>query len=98
MATFIGLLKFTVKGAEDYRESPDRERQFAATAEGKGLSNILAYWTIGSYDGVLLFDAENDETASRAMLELAGEGYVSVEALMRAFNQTEFSSVIGSVG
>ena len=59
-----------------------------------GVKVTGTFWTMGYFDGVMVFEAPNDETATAAMLHLAGQGYVHTTTA-RAFEADEFSKVIG---
>ena len=67
MATFITTIKFTQQGIQGIRESPKRAAAFKSAAKKMGVKVTGIYWTLGSFDGVLIFDAANDETATAAM-------------------------------
>ena len=54
------------------------------------------YWTIGGYDGVLIFEAPNDETAAALLLSLGAKGNVRTKTL-RAFNSEEISGILNSL-
>jgi uncharacterized protein with GYD domain len=97
MATFITTIKFTEKGVQGIQESPKRAAAFKAAAKKMGVKISGLYWTLGSFDGVLIFDAPDDETATAAILSLASRGNV-VTATTRAFDSTEFEKVVGLLG
>ena len=52
------------------------------------------YWTLGSFDGVVILEAPNDETATAAMLHLSSQGNVQTTTA-RAFDSSEIEKVIG---
>ena len=94
MATFITTIKFTEQGIEDIRKSTKRAAAFKAAAKKMGVKVTNIYWTIGDSDGVLIFDAPNDETATAAMLFLSRQGNVRTTTA-RAFDSSEIEKVIG---
>ena len=94
MATFITTIKFTQKGLDGISESTKRTAAFKAAAKKMGVKVTGTFWTMGYFDGVMVFEAPNDETATAAMLHLAGQGYVHTTTA-RAFEADEFSKVIG---
>lgn len=59
-----------------------------------GVKVTSIYWTLGYFDGVIIFQAPDDETATAAMLTLAGQGNVHTTTA-RAFDSTEFDKVAG---
>jgi uncharacterized protein with GYD domain len=94
MATFITTIKFTEQGIENIHESPKRATAFKSAAKKLGVKVTEIYWTLGSFDGVLIFDASNDETATAAMLQLSSQGNVQTTTA-RAFDLSEIEKVIG---
>ncbi len=53
------------------------------------------YWSLGRFDGFIIFDAPNDETAIAAILQLASAGNVT-PATARAFEANEIEKILGS--
>lgn len=96
MATFISLISLTQHGEADVQSSVDRANAFRSTAEQVGAQVKDVYWTLGSCDGVLIFDAPNDETAASLLLSLGAKGSVRSQT-MRAFNSEEMQSVLSSM-
>ena len=94
MATFISTIKFTQQGIQSIHESPKRAAAFKSAAKKLGVKVIDIYWTLGSFDGILVFDALNDETATAAMLQLSAQGNVQTTT-SRAFDSGEIEKVIG---
>lgn len=94
MATFIATIKFTQKGLDGISESAKRAAAFKLTAKKMAVKVTATYWTIGCFDGVVIFEAPDDETAAAAMLHLAGQGYVHTTTA-RAFEAGEIGKVVG---
>jgi uncharacterized protein with GYD domain len=94
MATFITTIKFTEQGIQNIHESPKRAAAFKSAAKKMGVKVTDIYWTLGSFDGVVILDAPDDETATAAMLHLASLGNVHT-ATARAFNSSEIEKVFG---
>ena len=94
MATFITTIKFTEQGIQSIRESPKRAAAFKSAAKKMGVKVTDEYWTLGGFDGVIIFDAPNDETATAAMLHLSSQGNVHTTTA-RAFDSSEIEKVIG---
>ena len=97
MATFITTIKFTEKGIEEIHKSPKRAAALKAAAKKMGVKVTDIYWTLGESDGVLIFDAADDETAAAAMLYLSAQGNVHTTTT-RAFGSTEMEKVLGLMG
>ena len=94
MATFITTFKFTEQGIQNIRESPKRAAAFKSAAKKLGVKVTGIYWTLGSFDGVVVFDAPDDERATAAMLYLSSQGNVQTTTA-RAFDSGEIEKVIG---
>jgi uncharacterized protein with GYD domain len=97
MATFITTIKFTEKGLQAIRESPKRSAAFKTAAKKLGVKVLEIYWTLGSFDGVIVFEAPDDETATAAMLQLSALGNVHTTTA-RAFRAQEMEKVVGRLG
>jgi uncharacterized protein with GYD domain len=97
MATFITTIKFTQQGIENIRESPKRATAFKSAAKKLGVKVTDVYWTLGSFDGLLIFEAPDGETATAAMLQVASLGNVQTTTA-RAFDASEIEKVIGMLG
>ena len=96
MATFVALINFTESGMRDIDQSPRRADAFIAQARSVGIDIKSLYWTTGSHDGVLIFDAPDDGSAAGLLLSLARAGNVRTETL-RAFDRTEFETVLSKM-
>jgi len=92
MNTYISLLHFTHQGAQAFRESPMRAAAFTAAAKKAGVRVRELFWTVGQYDGAIVFEAQSEEAATSAMLALAALGNVRTQTL-RAFNSKEFKAI-----
>ena len=97
MATFITTIKFTQQGLQDIHKSPKRAAAFKSAAKKMGVKVTNEYWTLGEFDGVIIFDAPDDETATAAMLYLSSQGNVHTTTA-RAFGSTEMEKVVGILG
>ncbi len=97
MPTYISLLKWTQLGDKNVKEMRKGETAFARAAQKLGLRVVNAFWTMGQYDGVLIFEAPNDETATAAALSLCSSGGVTTQT-MRAFSAEEMEEIVGLLG
>jgi uncharacterized protein with GYD domain len=93
MPTYIALTQFTHQGVQNIHESPHRAAAFRAAAKKAGVKVRELYWTMGAYDGAIVFEAANDEAATGLMLALSSLGNVKTQTL-RAFNAAEFSAIV----
>jgi uncharacterized protein with GYD domain len=97
VATFIATVKFTEKGIQGIRDTGKRAAAFKAAAKKMGVKVTGVYWTLGYFDGVIIFDAPDDESATAAMLYLSGQGHVHTTTC-RAFQTGEIEKVVGMLG
>ncbi len=93
MATFIALINFTHQGETHAKDSPQRADAFRSKAEKLGCKVKDIFWTLGSYDGVLVLEAPDDESAAAALLSLDALGNVRTQTL-RAFSAAEIKAVV----
>ena len=94
MATYITTLKFTEKGIHGIRETGKHVAAFKAAVKKMGVKVTGTYWTLGYFDGVCIFEAPDDETATAAMLHLSAQGNVHTTTA-RAFDSAEIEKVVG---
>jgi uncharacterized protein with GYD domain len=93
MPTYVTLINWTDQGVKGFKDTVDR---YEAAQEAMGQSGVSfkdVYWTIGPYDIVGILDAPDDETATAALLSVAGQGNIRTTSL-RAFSASEMRSVI----
>lgn len=96
MATFITTIKFTDQGEKNIQETTKRAASFKATAKKMGVKVVGQYWTLGNFDGLLIFDAPDDETATALMLYLGSLDNVHTSTA-RAFVASEMESVLSKM-
>ena len=96
MATYVALIKFTERGVKDIKDTCKRTGDFKAHAKKHGIEVKEQYWCIGAYDGVIVFDAPDDETATAAMLSLSSRDNVTTQTL-RSFNAAEMAKILGEI-
>ena len=93
MPTYLALITFTPQGLQNLHESTHRAAAFKATAKKAGVKVTHQFWTLGGYDGAILFEARDDAAATGVMLKLSGLGNVHTKT-MRAFSPAEFSAIV----
>ena len=96
MATFISTLKFTDQGIQNIKHTCERADAFKAAAERMGVKVRDIYWTLGPFDGVAIFDASDDETATALMLQVGSKGSVKTETC-RAYQAEEMQGILGKL-
>ena len=96
MATFIATIQFTELGIKNIRDTTKRATAIKTAAKKMGIKVNDVYWTLGSFDGVLIFDAPDDETATALMLHVASLGNVKTRTA-RAFDAAAMEKILGSM-
>jgi uncharacterized protein with GYD domain len=94
MPTYVTLIKFTEKGVQASKDTCKRAADFKASARKLGIVINEQYWCLGAFDGLIIFDAADDETATAAMLALSSLGFVTTETL-RSFTLADMSKILG---
>lgn len=93
MKRFISLITLTDQGRATIQDSPKRADGFIEQATAAGAKINALYWTTGGYDGILSFDAEDEEMATALMLKLSTAGNVRTHTL-QAFRREEFDRIL----
>jgi uncharacterized protein with GYD domain len=96
MATYVTTIKFTSKGIEEVQDTYKRAAAFKTSAKKLGVKVTNIYWTFGPFDGLLVYEAADDEGAMTAMLQLSSQGYVQT-ATARAFSASDMERILGSL-
>jgi uncharacterized protein with GYD domain len=94
MATFITTMHFTEQGIKAVRETCDRSVAFKATAKKMGVKVTGMYWTLGAFDGVMICEAPDEETATAVLLHLGSQGNIRTQTV-RAYNAAEMQTILG---
>lgn len=97
MTRYVVLLNFSKEGVGAIKSSVDRAREFKAAAAKMGASVESQYWTLGEYDGVFVLSAPDEATAAALVLELGRRSSVRT-TMLRAFDETEFKTIVEKVG
>jgi len=96
MPTYVALLKWTGRGAENVKDSPGRLDAGRKTFEKIGVKIKDTYLTMGRYDLVCIIEAPDDETLASAMLTLGSQGNIQSETL-KAFTEDQYRKICASV-
>ena len=96
MATFVSTINFTRQGITNIRDTTKRAASFTSEAQKMGVEVTEMLWTLGAADGLLIFEAPDDKTASALMLQLASLGNVQTQTT-RAFREAEMSQILSKL-
>jgi uncharacterized protein with GYD domain len=93
MPAYVTLFNFTQQGIKDVKESAQRAKSAREAWEAAGGRFIGIWWTFGQYDGVVIHEAPDDETANRLLLKTGMQGDVRTTT-MRAFGEEEIAGIL----
>lgn len=96
MATFITTIRFTEQGISKINKTTKRANAFKAAAKKMGVKVKDIFWTLGAFDGAIVLDAPDDETAAAALLQLDISGNVH-STTARAFNAAEMGKILAKL-
>ena len=96
MGTYVLLLNFTDQGIRNVKDTAKRAEAFKRIADKAGAKVKEVYWTLGQYDGVLIFEAPEEATATALGLSLGSLGSVRTQTL-RAFSAEEIGRIIAKM-
>ena len=96
MARYISLIRFADQGIRNVKDTVKRGDTAMAEAEKLGMKIIEEYWTMGAYDGVVVFDAPDDETMTAFACKVSSFGNVKTET-MRAFPKQEMEGILSKI-
>jgi uncharacterized protein with GYD domain len=93
MPRYVVLVNWTEQGIKNVKETLQRTDSGGEIAEKHGLTLEQAYWTVGPYDMVTIFEAPDDEALSAHLLEIGSLGNVRTTTL-RAYDEEELSGIL----
>jgi len=93
MSTFVCLFNWTDQGIKNVRDTTKRSERFKAAIKKAGGSVKGIYWTLGRYDGLIVFEAPDESSATAIMLSGGALGSVRTETL-RAFDAEEMDKIL----
>ena len=93
MPTCVVLVNWTDQGIRNVKHTTERMDHGGQFAEKHGLKVEQAYWTVGAYDMVAIFEAPDDEALSAHLLEIGSSGNVRTTTL-RAYDEEEMSGIL----
>jgi uncharacterized protein with GYD domain len=97
MATYISLASFTDQGIRSVKDTAKRADAVAEMAKKFGVTAKEFYWTLGSFDVVVIFDAPDDASMSALGMAIGSAGNVRTQTL-RAFSRDEMNGVLRKLG
>ena len=98
MPRYVVLVNWTEQGVRNVKETLQRTDSGGELAEKHGLKLEQAYWTVGPYDMVVIFEAPDDEAISAHLLEVASSMGTVRTITLRAFDREEMRGIIERLG
>jgi uncharacterized protein with GYD domain len=96
MASYICLIQFRDQGIRNIKDTVKRGDVAIAEAEKMGMKILEEFWTMGAYDGVVVFEAPDDETMSAFVLKIGALGNVKGQTL-RAFRRSQMEEILAKI-
>lgn len=96
MPAYVSLFNFTAQGIKAVKGTVERTQMIKKAAEADGGRVIGVWWLMGQYDGILISEAANEESAARMVLA-AGMAGNSRSVTMRAFSEDEMTKILGGL-
>ena len=93
MARFVATIRFTAQGVAGIQETTQRAAAFKTASKKLGVKVVDQYWSLGPFDGLMIFDAPDSQVASAAMLQLAALGNVQTQTT-EVYSAGEMESVL----
>ena len=97
MPTYVTLINWTDQGIRNIKDTMKRAKD-AEEAMGKlGVRFKSILWTVGPYDIVAVVEADDEESATAALLALGTQGNVRTTT-MRGYNAEEIGRIVDKLG
>ena len=93
MPTYVVLVNWTEQGLKNVKHTTERTDSGGEIAGKHGLKLEQAYWTVGPYDMVTIFEAPDEQALSAHLLEIGSMGNVRITTL-RAYDEQEMSGIL----
>ena len=93
MPRYVVLVNWTEQGIKYVKQTLERTDSGGDIDQKHGLKLQQAYWTVGAYDMVTVFEAPDDEALSAHLLEIGSLGNVRTTTL-RAYDEEEMSGIL----
>jgi uncharacterized protein with GYD domain len=93
MPMYVGLMKFTAKGAADLKGWSRRVEEARAAWEAMGGKTVAVVATLGEYDMVTVGEAPSDEIAATWAAGVTANGFMTTTTL-RGFSMEEMGALL----
>ena len=96
MAMYIVLNNFTDQGIRNLKDTIKRADAAREISKKFGVIFKDLYWTLGSYDEVIIFEAPDDASMAALLASVGAAGNVRTQTL-RAFSQADMSGILAKL-
>ena len=96
MIRYLTMLQFTDQGARNVDKSVQRASDFGKSIRDAVGKLALQVWTVGQYDGCVVFEVPDEAVGSALLIKLAKNGNVRTQT-MRCYDNQEFETVLKAV-
>jgi uncharacterized protein with GYD domain len=96
MANYIVLSSFTEQGIRGVKDTTKRADAVRDLAKKFGVTAKEFYWTLGTWDVVVVFDAPDDASMTALGLAIGAAGNVRTQT-MRAFSREEMNGILAKL-
>ena len=96
MPAYVSLFNFTDQGIKAVKDTVNRAQLVKQASEAAGGRVIGVWWLMGQYDGILISEAPDEETATRLLISSGMQGNVRT-ITMRAFSEDEMTKIVGGL-
>ncbi len=93
MSAYISLFNMTDQGIRTAKDTAKQVQAMRQAAEAAGGGVIGIWWTLGQYDGFVIFEAPDDEKAAQLLLRSALQG-TARSMTLRAFSEDEWQRIV----
>ena len=97
MAMYVVLVSFTDQGVRNLKDTTKRADAAREMAKKFGVTFKELYWTLGSYDEVVILEAPDDASMASFLASLGALGNIRTQTL-RAFSQAEMNGILAKLG
>ena len=95
MPRYLSLISFTDQGIRQAKDSINRANAFRTAVENAGGKMTDLYWAVGEFDGAVVFEARDEQSAASLLVNLGQQGFVRTRTL-RVYDAEEFKKILGS--
>jgi uncharacterized protein with GYD domain len=99
MATFMTQFSYTAQAWAALTKNPeDRGAAVGALLEKLGCRLLNIYYTLGEYDGFIVFEAPDGTTAGAAIIAATTPGHLKATKTTQLFTMQETMDMAGKAG